>query len=58
MLAAVDVSLDTVIEPPPPADQAKVPEPLVDNTCPLLPSAAGRVHVTFDAILAAALNAT
>ena len=36
--------------PPPPSSQVKTPEPLVDNTCPSEPSAAGQVYVT-DAVV-------
>jgi hypothetical protein len=44
--------------PPPPEAHDKVPEPFVDKNWPLVPSALGKVHVTLDAIVPAALNAT
>ena len=38
--------------------QDKVPLPAVDNTWLAVPSAFGSVHVTFEAIVSAAFNAT
>jgi hypothetical protein len=35
----------SVTSPLPPVDQLKVPDPSVLSTCPLVPSAAGRVSV-------------
>jgi hypothetical protein len=38
--------------------QARVPEPLVINTCPSVPSVFGKVQVTLDEITFGALKAT
>ena len=47
-------ALTAVISPPAPpetVDQPITPEPLVDNTCPAVPSAAGNVNAWLNVIL-------
>jgi hypothetical protein len=44
--------------PDPELDHNSVPEPSVVSDCPLTPSALGRTHAMFDAMLLGALNPT
>jgi hypothetical protein len=52
------VRLDRVwLAPPPPAEtQDRLPAPSVDNTCPAVPSALGKVKSIFTAMDAGALR--